>query len=79
MSARIKKGDVVQVISGNHKGESGKVISIMTGASRVVVEGVCIVKKHAKKTQSNPQGGVIDREGSLHISNVRVAVAGVSN
>lgn len=67
---RIKKGDYVQVISGTEAGKKGKVLRILTKKDRVVVEGVNYVKKHIKKSQKHPQGGRIEIEASLHVSNV---------
>lgn len=67
----VKKGDQVTVIAGKEKGKSGKIIAVLTKQSRVVVEGLQMVKKHVKKSQQNPNGAIIDREGSIHISNVK--------
>ena len=67
----VKKGDQVTVISGNHRGSSGKVLQVLVKKNQVIVEGVRMIKKHARKSQDRPQGGIIDREGTLHISNVR--------
>jgi large subunit ribosomal protein L24 len=69
----VKKGDQVTVISGKEKGKSGKIIAVLTKKSRVVIEGLQMVKKHVKKSQQNPNGAIIDREGSIHISNVKKA------
>ncbi len=66
----IKKNDQVIVISGSHKGKSGKVLEILPAKQRAVVEGVAMVKKHLKKSQENPQGKIAEREGSIHISNL---------
>ena len=66
---KIKKGDMVQIISGNDKGKSGRVIKVFTGKDRVIVEGVNIVKKHSRPTQENPQGGILEKELSVHVSN----------
>lgn len=70
-SFHVKKGDMVRVITGNHKGSQGKVVEICSGGDRVRVEGVNVIKKHSRKTQANPQGGVVEKEGAIHISNVR--------
>ena len=67
----VKKGDQVKVISGAHKGATGKVISVLTKKDQVIVEGVRMIKKHAPKSQDRPQGGIIEREGPIHISNVK--------
>jgi large subunit ribosomal protein L24 len=68
----VRKGDTVVVISGSHKGKRGKVLRVLATKSgtRIVVEKVAMVKRHAKPSQKNPQGGIVDREGSIHISNV---------
>ena len=68
----VKKGDVVTVITGNEsiKGKSGKVLQVLTKKNQVIVEGLRLIKKHQRASQSNPQGGIISREGPIHISNV---------
>ena len=71
----VKKGDQVKVISGNHKGDTGKVIQVLTKKDQVIVEGVRMIKKHAQKSQDRPQGGIIEREGPIHISNVKLIEA----
>jgi large subunit ribosomal protein L24 len=71
----VKKGDQVTVIAGKEKGKSGKIIAVLTDKSRVVVEGLQMVKKHTRKSQQNPNGAIVDREGSIHISNVKKAEA----
>jgi large subunit ribosomal protein L24 len=71
----VKKGDQVTVITGKEKGKSGKIIHVMTEKQRVIVEGLQMVKKHVKKSQQNPNGAILDREGSIHISNVKKAEA----
>ncbi len=72
MSFRIVKGDLVKVISGESKGETGKVIAVEVKKDRVKVEGVNIVKKHQKPSYQNPQGGIIEKEAYIHISNVMI-------
>jgi large subunit ribosomal protein L24 len=64
----VRKGDTVVVIAGSHKGKRGKVLRVL--GNRIVVEKVAMVKRHAKPSQKNPQGGIVDREGSIHVSNV---------
>jgi large subunit ribosomal protein L24 len=64
----VRKGDLVVVISGAHKGKRGKVLRVL--GERVVVEKVAMVKRHTKPSQKNPQGGIVDKEGSIHVSNV---------
>ena len=71
MANKLKKGDEVVVISGDHKGSKGKILQMLREKNRVIVEGVNMVKKHEKKTQDNPQGAIIEREASLHFSNIR--------
>ncbi|WP_223703221.1 50S ribosomal protein L24 [Sutcliffiella deserti] len=66
----VKKGDKVQVISGKDKGKQGVILESFPKKDRVLVEGVNIVKKHAKPSQENPQGGIINREAPIHVSNV---------
>ena len=66
--AHVRKGDLVVVISGSHKGKRGKVLRLVGG--RVVVEKVAMIKRHQKPTQKSPQGGIIEKEGTIHISNV---------
>ena len=68
----VKKGDVVQVITGNHKGASGKVLQLLPKKEQVLIEGVRLIKKHVRKSQDNPQGAIIEREGPIHVSNVKV-------
>ena len=71
----VKKGDQVVVLAGKEKGKSGKIIHVMTDKQRVVVEGLQMIKKHTKKNQQNPNGAIVEREGSIHISNVKKAAA----
>jgi large subunit ribosomal protein L24 len=68
--ARIRKGDLVAVMSGEDKGKRGRVLRVLPEAGRVVIEGVNVVFKHLKKSQKNPQGGRIQREASVHASTV---------
>ena len=66
--AHVRKGDLVIVTSGAYKGKRGKILRLV--GNRVVVEKVAMIKRHQKPTQKSPQGGIIDKEGSIHISNV---------
>lgn len=66
----VKKGDKVKVITGKDKGKTGIVLAAFPKKNRVIVEGVNIVKKHAKPSQENPQGGILDIEAPIHASNV---------
>ncbi|HEX4639180.1 MAG TPA: 50S ribosomal protein L24 [Chthoniobacterales bacterium] len=68
----VKKGDNVEVISGNFKGSQGKILEVLPRKQRVLVEGVRIIKKHLRKSEDNPQGKIAEREGPIHISNVKV-------
>ncbi|MFB3233111.1 50S ribosomal protein L24, partial [Staphylococcus pseudintermedius] len=68
----IKKGDNVIVIAGKDKGKTGKVVATQPKKDRVVVEGVNIVKKHQKPTQMNPEGGILETEAAIHVSNVQI-------
>ena len=68
--AHVRQGDLVVVIAGKEKGKTGKVLTILTKKDRVVVEGLMKVKRHTKPSQKNPQGGIIEKEGSIHLSNV---------
>lgn len=74
----VHKGDNVEVISGNFRGSSGKVLEVIARKQRVLIEGVRMIKKHLKKSQDNPQGKIAEREGPIHISNVRVLERGES-
>lgn len=67
---KIRKGDLVKVIAGNSKGTEGKVLEILTDKNRAIVEGANIVKKHAKPSAANPNGGIIEKEAGIHISNL---------
>jgi large subunit ribosomal protein L24 len=67
----VKKGDEVQVISGNHRGATGKVLQVLPKKQQVLIEGVRLIKKSVRKSQDNPNGAIITREGPIHISNVK--------
>ena len=69
---KVKVGDTVKVIAGADKGKTGKVIKTYKLTSKVVVEGVHIVKKHSKPTRTNEKGGIFDIEAPIHVSNVKV-------
>ena len=72
IKCHVKKGDHVEVISGNFRGSSGRILAVFPGKQRVVVEGVRIIKKHLRKSQDNPSGKIAEREGPVHISNVKL-------
>jgi large subunit ribosomal protein L24 len=76
MARHVRKGDTVIVTSGSHRGKTGRIREILTKKDRVIVEGVNMVTKHQKPTRLNPQGGVITKEASIHISNVSPVVDG---
>ena len=66
----VKKNDEVVVIAGSDKGKRGRVISIATKKNRLIVEGVRMIKRHTRKSQEHPQGAIVEKEGSVHVSNV---------
>jgi len=66
----VKKGDKVMVITGKDKGKQGSILEADPKNERVLVEGVNVVKKHAKPSQDNPQGGILSQEAPIHVSNV---------
>jgi len=72
IKCHVKKGDHVEVISGNFRGSSARVLAVFPVKQRVVVEGVRIIKKHLRKSQDNPSGKIAEREGPIHISNVKL-------
>jgi large subunit ribosomal protein L24 len=71
---KIRKGDIIKVISGSYKGKTGKVIKTSLNKNRILVEGINIVKKHMKPSQESPQGGIIEKEMSIHISNIMLTI-----
>ena len=75
VKTHVKKNDEVVVISGNHKGESGRVLQVFPEKGHVLVERVRMIKKHAKRSQDRPEGGIIEKEGPIHISNVKIATS----
>lgn len=70
MKLKIKSGDNVRVMAGDHKGEEGKVVTIFLAKNRAIVEGVNMISKHTKPSAQNPQGGIVKKEASIHISNL---------
>ena len=68
----IKKGDTVCVIAGDNKGQQGKVLKVEVAKQRAIVEGVNLVKKATKPNAKNPQGGIVEQEAAIHISNLQV-------
>ena len=72
MAAKIKKGDRVVVLAGKDKGRQGNVLKVLPKESRVVVEGLNMVQRHTRPTQTDPQGGIKNKEAALHVSNVAI-------
>jgi large subunit ribosomal protein L24 len=66
----VKRGDSVVVIAGSHRGKEGKILEVLSAKQRARVEGVAMLKKHTKKSQEHPQGAIIEREGTIHVSNL---------
>ncbi len=71
MATKLRKGDEVVVITGDDKGNKGKILQVLREKNRVLVEGINLSKKHERKTQDNPQGAIVEREASIHYSNVK--------
>ena len=67
---KIKTGDTVKVVAGDHKGEEGKVLKVDREKDKAIVEGVNKVSKHTKPSATNPQGGIVEKEAAIHISNL---------
>ena len=70
MGLSIKKNDTVQVLTGREKGKKGRVLAVQPDKNKVIIEKINIIKKHQKPTRSNEQGGIIEKEGAIHVSNV---------
>jgi len=66
----VKRGDPVIVIAGSHKGKEGKILEVLAQKGRARVEGLAMMKRHLKKSQEHPQGSIVEREGSIHVSNL---------
>ena len=66
----IKKGDMVKVLAGENRGDTGRVLEVDRDRNRAIVEGLNLNKKHSKPTTANPQGGIVEKEGPIHISNL---------
>jgi large subunit ribosomal protein L24 len=75
----IKVGDTVKILSGESRGQEGKILKIDKKKDRAIIEGINMIKKHAKPSASNPEGGIIDMEGTVHISNLMVVNKGVAS
>jgi large subunit ribosomal protein L24 len=76
MKLKLKKDDLVRVISGNARGQEGKIVSIDLKKLRAIVEGVNLISKHTKPNAKSPNGGIVKQEGSIHISNLMLVVGG---
>src|SRR5690606_38140283 len=72
---KINSGDTVKVIAGDHKGSEGKVQRVLVDKNKAIVEGVNVVKKHTKPSAKNPQGGIVEKEATIHISNLSLLTA----
>lgn len=72
MSSNIKVNDMVAVIAGKEKGKKGRVLRVVPGDDRVIVEKVNFIKRHTKPSQGNRQGGIVEKEGTIHLSNVKL-------
>lgn len=72
-SFHVKKNDEVVVLSGANKGKRGRVIAVLAKKQRVIVEGVAMIKRHTRKSQQHPNGAILEREGTVHVSNVMTA------
>lgn len=79
IKTHVARGDLVEVTSGNHKGATGTVRQVLAEKGQVIIEGVRMIKKHAKKSQENPEGAIIEKEGPIHISNVKLLEKEASN
>ncbi|MBK1877858.1 50S ribosomal protein L24 [Pelagicoccus mobilis] len=71
--AHIKKGEEVVVLAGKEKGKRGKVLQILPAKNRAIVEGLMMIKRHEKKSEEKPEGAIVEREGSIHVSNLMSA------
>jgi len=69
---KVVKNDTVMVVTGNSKGKKGKVLKVFPKEERVIIEGVNFIKRHTRKSQKNPQGGIVEREAPIHASNVKL-------
>ena len=73
MKCHVKKGDEVVVLAGKEKGKRGKIIAVSPKSQRVIVEGLQMIKRHTRKSQEHPNVAIVEREGTIHISNVKKA------
>lgn len=70
MALRLRKNDMVQIMSGEHKGQTGKITKVISGKNRAIVEARNMVKRHQKPTRANQQGGIMEKEAPIHLSNL---------
>ena len=75
MAMKIKRGDMVKVLTGRDRGKEGKVIRVIPSKERIMVEGVNMMKRHVKARSQQQKGGIIEKEASLHVSNVKKIAA----
>lgn len=75
----VNTGDIVKVIAGNHRGAQGKILRVLREKDQVFIEGVRMIKKHLGRSQDRPQGEIIEKEGPIHISNVKLVEAVTAN
>ncbi len=75
MAAKIRKGDRVVVLTGKDKGRTGEVLRVLPKDERVLVQGINVVQRHTRPSQTNPQGGIVNKEATIHVSNVALADA----
>jgi large subunit ribosomal protein L24 len=76
VKTHVNKNDIVRVIAGNNRGAEGKVLQVLRSKNQVLIEGVRMIKKHTRKSQEHPNGAIVEKEGPIHISNVkRIEVA----
>ncbi|GHS89720.1 50S ribosomal protein L24 [Bacteroidia bacterium] len=79
MKLHIKKGDTVKVLAGNDRNKEGKILSVLVAKQRAIVEGVNLVSKHTKPNAKSPQGGIIKKEASIHVSNLMLVNNGTAS
>ena len=73
---KIRQGDTVKVISGSYNGKEGRVLKVLNSRNRLIVEGINMLKRHMRPNQENPQGAIVEKEGSIHVSNVQLVSGG---
>jgi len=70
MKSHVKRGDLVLVLAGKEKGKRGKIIAVLPKKQRAIVEGLQMMKRHTRKSQQHPNGAIVEREGTIHLSNL---------